>query len=138
MDNLSSVDSIMTENKVDNRRIKLPKLLVLVSKYPIYEDMEEFLKRMKVCLNEYTSVPLESMVVNLIYEFPHPGDKYLIQSNFWKSKKKPTYEFETLMSLPYWDPKYFWEMFDFQEKMHIIWSIIEKLLFGKSIIIVSK
>lgn len=48
MNNLAKVDSILNDNKTDNRRIKLPKLLVLVSKYPIYEDMEEFLKKIKV------------------------------------------------------------------------------------------
>lgn len=138
MNNLASVDSILNDNKVDNKRIKLPKLLVLVSKYPIYEDMEEFLKRIKVWLTEYTSVPLESMILNLVYEFPHPGEKSLIQTSFWKSKKKAVYEYETLMSLPFWDSKYFWEIFEYQEKMHIIWSIVEKILFGKSIVIVSK
>lgn len=34
-------------DSVTRKRIKLPKVLVLVSKYPIYKDMEEFLRKIK-------------------------------------------------------------------------------------------
>ena len=40
---MTKADSMNTD-KSNNNRIKLPKLLVLVSKYPIYKDMEKFLK----------------------------------------------------------------------------------------------
>ena len=127
-----------TDNKTEGKRIKVPKILVLVSKYPIFEDMEEFLKKIKIGLTDCTSVPFESMILNLVYEFPHPGEKYLIHSNFWRSKKRPIFEYETPLSLPFWDPKYFLEFYNYQEKLHIIWSIIEKMLFNKQILLVSK
>ena len=126
------------ENKADCKRVKMPKVIVLISKYPIYEDMEEFLKKIKLCLTDWTSVSFESMILNLIYEFPHPGDKHIVQSNFWKTRRKTTFSYEVANSLPYWDSKYFIEFYNYQEKLHIIWSIIEKMLFARQILIVSK
>ena len=93
--------SINSDKQTNSKRIKLPKLLVLVSKYPIYKDMEKFLKRIKLNLTEFTNVPFESMILNLVYEFPHPGEKYLIQSKFWNLKRQAIYDYESTYSLPY-------------------------------------
>ena len=43
----------------------------------------------------------ESMILNLVYEFPHPGEKYLIQSKFWNLKRQAIYDYESTYSLPY-------------------------------------
>lgn len=89
------------KNKIPKHTIKLPKLIVLVSKYPIYKDMDIFLKIIEShCFNS-TSIPLENMVMNLIYEFPHPGSQYIIKSNFWGNKAKTHFEYETIDSLPF-------------------------------------
>lgn len=98
---INKFDATINSEKPNSKRIKLPKLLVLVSKYPIYKDMEKFLKRIKLNLTEFTNVPFESMILNLVYEFPHPCEKYIIQSKFWNLKRKAVYEFELSNSLPY-------------------------------------
>jgi len=78
------------------------------------------------------------MILNLIYEFPHPGNKYIVQSSFWKSKRKSVYQYETLHSLPYCDDKYFLELWKFQDKLMKIWHLLSRVLFGKSIILISQ
>ena len=89
------------KKKVPRNKIKLPKLIVLVSKYPIYKDMEKFLKKLERHCFNCTSIPLESLVMNLVYEFPHPGYKYIVKSNFWGYKEKNKFEYETVNSLPF-------------------------------------
>ena len=87
--------------------------------------MEEFLKTIKKGCNEYTSIPLEKMVTNLIYEFPHPAEKYVVKSKFWeKYKCQSSYSFETMYSLPYCDDKLFFEFAKFQDKLLKIWSLL--------------
>lgn len=97
---LKKSESTKNEN-INKKRIKMPKLLVLVSKYPIYKDMEKFLRKIKALCSEYTNIPLESMVINLVYEFPHPGEKYIVKSDLWRSKSKSIFEYETMNSMPY-------------------------------------
>jgi hypothetical protein len=89
------------DEKVPRKKIKLPKLIVLVSKYPIYKDMTEFLRKIKSMCSEYTKTPIEYMITNLIYEFPHPSDKYIVRSEFWRAREKYKFEYETYDSLPY-------------------------------------
>lgn len=134
---LRKSESTRNDNTM-RQRIKLPKLLVLVSKYPIYKDMEEFLKKIKENCTEYTNVPLETMVLNLVCEFPHPGDKYIVQSSFWRGKRKNIYEYETMYSLPYMDPKYMLDIVKFYDRTLMLWHLIDKVLFGKSIVMVCK
>lgn len=124
--------------KVPRKRVKFPKLLVLISKYPIYREMGEFLRKIKSVCVDPTNIPIEIMVNNLIYEFPHPGIKYIVNSEFWRTKEKSKFEFETISSLPYCEPKYFLELAKFQEKILVIWQLIERILFGKPIIMKSR
>ena len=125
-------------DKNSTQKIKLPKLLVLVSKYPIYKDMEEFLKKIKLNLTEYTMVPMESMILNLVYEFPHPSDKYFVESNFWRIAKKNEFEYESSTSFPYCCYKYFLQISKFGDRILKIWYLIERILFEKPVIIISK
>jgi hypothetical protein len=118
--------------------MKLPKILVLVSKYPIYKDMEEFLRKIRSICLEFTNVPLESMIMNLVFEFPHPGEKWIVKSEFWRNKRKSDFEYETVYSLPFWDAKYFSEIAKLYDRMLIVWHLIEKVLFGKPVILISK
>lgn len=76
--------------------------------------------------------------MNLVYEFPHPSEKYIVQSSFWRNKKKSFYEYETINSLPFCEPKFMLEMVKFHDNMLIIWHLLEKVLFGKSIVMFSK
>ena len=128
----------IAKNKVPNDKIKLPKLLVLVSKYPIYKDMERFLKKIKSYCFDITSVPIERMITNLVYEFPHPGFKYIVKSSFWGSSEKKKFEYETVDSLPFWEPKHFLEMTEYKDNILLVWQILERVLFERSIILVSK
>ena len=77
------------------------------------------------------------MIINLVYEFPHPGEKYLVQSNFWNIKRKSTFEYESNFSLPFCDYKQFYQIVTYGDRMLLIWWIIERMLFGRSIIITS-
>lgn len=126
------------EDKKKRTHIKLPKLLVLVSKYPIYREMEQFLKNIKEQCAEFTTIPYEKMILNLIYEFPHPGEKYLVKTKFWRNNKQSKkYQYETVYSLPYCDPKNFIELTRFSDKVFRLLSLVCKVLFGESLILVS-
>ena len=126
---------VMRKSRV---RINFPKLLVLVSKYPIYDDMKEFLEVIRNNCSDYTTMQLERIIANLIYEFPHPGNKYIVKSNFWSRNKRNTiFRYETNLSFPYVESKYFLQLSRYREKSIKIWTLMCKVLHGCSIIMVS-
>ena len=129
---------IIGKSQVPKNKIKLPKILVLISKYPIYKDLEQFLTKIEThCMNN-TSIPLERMITNLIYEFPHPGFKYIVKSKYWGTKEAYKFRYETVDSLPYWEPKHFLELSKFYENSLVIWDVMERVLFEDPVILISK
>lgn len=52
--------------------------------YPIYHQMKNFLIQIKGTMEVQDKVPFEWMMINLLYEFPHPGENAQIFSRFWK------------------------------------------------------
>ena len=127
---------VMRKSRV---RINFPKLLVLVSKYPIYDQMKEFLEVIRNNCSDYSSVQLERIIANLVYEFPHPGEKFIIKSNFWSRNKRNQYfKYETIYSLPYVESKYYLRLSRYRDKINKIWSLISRVLYGWSILMVSE
>ena len=131
--------------------ILFPKLLVLVSKYPIYTEMSNWLNQLyKNVTNEkegckYT---IESMLANLIYTFPHPDRLLRVGTPFWegskhKEKEYFVYEYDENMNQPYCN-KYNYPIF--AEIFHSncdkdetnMWSIFENMLSCFPIILISK
>ena len=78
------------------------------------------------------------MILNLVCEFPHPSDKYIVKSSFWKVKRKNMFEYETMFSLPYMDPHFMLDIVKLHDNLLMIWHLIERVLFGKSMLLVSK
>jgi hypothetical protein len=66
--------------------------------YPIHNLMESFIQQIKEKIMKKTLVPFENLLINLLFEFPHPGDSFLVQSHFWKrnmkSARSNTFDFE--------------------------------------------
>lgn len=81
---------IMNQNKLTEMLawFTVPRILVLVSKYPIYSEMRNFLTKIKDWAFRETRKWVEHMLINLIYEFPFPGDQYQVKSNFWRMDLK--------------------------------------------------
>lgn len=78
--------------------------------YPIYNHMKNFLNQfLSICTHE-TEFPLENILMNLLYEFPHPGMNTLVVSKFWKHldddfflKYHDPFEYEIRGIQNYWD-----------------------------------
>ena len=74
-----------TKRKNDRNMASIytPKLIVLVSMHPIYNQMKNFLEGIRIMIMNETLWSIENLLLNLIYEFPHPGEKLLWISEFW-------------------------------------------------------
>ena len=125
--------------------LSTPKLLVLVSMYPVYNQMKVFLTKLKDQIMRATVCPVENLLINLIYEFPHPGEKYEVVSNFWNSASstifnhpKKRFKYEDYTYLRYCDYANF-KTFQrvFQDRYDKMWQVIENMLLGLSIVLVS-
>lgn len=123
-----------------------PKLLVLVSMYPIYNQMGRFLNMIQSLIMAQTLCPIENILINLIFEFPHPGEKFVCISEFWKAANKHQYK-NTINKFVYEDHTYqayceiqnfktFQQIFN-DKKRDKIWDILENMLYNMSIILIS-
>ena len=96
------------------------------------------MKKIKNNLLEFIKVPMENMILNLVYEFPHPSDKYWVKSNFWRTSSKSEFDYESSSSFPYCYYKYFLQITKFGDRTIKIWQLIGRILFGKQIVLVSR
>ena len=87
--------------------------------------------------------PIESMLANLIYSFPHPGKKYICKSAFWKGQDKEKsefcYKYDVFMNQPYCSP-YSFKTFAkvFKHENDSFYSILGNMLFNIPVILISE
>jgi len=85
-------------------------------------------------------------LINLLFELPHPGDKYKVISSFWNGERNKgfrKYNHKFIYEEANWqrhcDPESFRvlaQYFAEEKKVARLWTIIESMLCSKSIIIV--
>jgi len=110
------------------KRIGIPKILTLVSKKPLYRHMLSCLNKIHERIKRLDVIPLENMITNLWFETANLNPLNNIQNRYWRFEELNMHNMKS---------DYFFNIFMLKEVHHHIPKLLEKMIFGIPIILLS-
>jgi hypothetical protein len=117
------------QRSMNNKKVFVPKILVLISKKPIYSIMEKWLVTIRKSMEISTHIPIENIIKNLVFECPQLELDYRLNSNIWNIDHK------TFIDTKY---NFFYQVFKESKEIDNIFQLIVNMISEFSMILVSQ